>query len=1058
MKLLISFLFLFICSFNLIYGLINSKDSACLSTIITNTKQTENYPLNSGEDYCSAFGQSFNFNCDSFGYVGAVRLINVNEKYQLSPSNFACFTNPVLLEISSGGNITSNFFDNIPSLNLNAFSMESTGVKFNHVFYLSQLTKFERFNFHGYDINATYINDLTSTIGFSWFYISTNNIPNMTFVQVDQSLFYVSKWFDQSSFSNLKTFNLISSLSIDGSYSNGSIFDFPTEILNRGSAIYTYLSFHYINFVKPSKPLDFVNQTVGSLSFLNINSDFLIDGQLPFINVNNNKFNYQSSSLKNISNLPTIVKSPKALDLSSNSINGELEFFVPIINNGLRTLKVGFNKFTGTVSKKFCELESLSLTSNILNGTLPSCYTCHFGNSTFKNTIYSNFGGSGLTNINLNNTCTTIVPNLRFDYVANRTYLFGQDLGFGYSYYLQLHLLQIGFANLKFHVTATPSPPIIDNIYVSEFGQLKINGSNFGYNTSIISVISVADDGNQINCIVTKATFTQITCSIVDGFNSSTYIIDSKTNITVGQLQSNVEISLIPDFLNQYLNCSESCTGNSFCDRNSGTCICDCQSNQKCNIKSRECVSNPCPNNCTSPSNGVCNLLTSVCQCFNGYGGESCIDKQHYVTSITSTSNIGGNVTMYGQFFDEHSDLSITIGSVNCKELFINETVLICNLESNTGETGIKTVKVSQNGLDWIGKNSFQYLDIFKTCPKDCTSPSNGKCNSLTGQCKCIGEFKGYDCSSLSGSGNSGQLESENGGGGGSSSGNELPQSIPTIDNGNGAAIISNQELDYVILITKLVELDFNNKEVKSFNLEGKWIYNQNKSNNLNLSVFSQNIIDNINTNCIISSTLEIVEKDKNYTFAGVEFLIESGSIKISVGIENYKYVSSLNTLQIQMKSDVTEDTNKKENDCNDLDTNIETQNENLLSAINYIEIKKNGKSLFGRLINQAIADNRPTLISSSIVSKDESSVTVGLNLPHFITSCYIDPDFSVLLSTDFKTSCDNSNGRPSYVIPLAVVLPVGGAFAIAATSFFIIKKRKENRELKGLQSRISMN
>lgn len=72
--------------------------------------------------------------------------------------------------------------------------------------------------------------------------------------------------------------------------------------------------------------------------------------------------------------------------------------------------------------------------------------------------------------------------------------------------------------------------------------------------------------------------------------------------------------------------------------------------------------------------------------------------------------------------------------------------------------------------------------------------------------------------------------------------------------------------------------------------------------------------------------------------------------------------------------------------------TKVETQDENSLSAINYIEIKKNGKILFGRLINQAVVDYRSTLISSSIIPKDETSVIVWLNLPHFTTSCSIDP------------------------------------------------------------------
>ncbi|KAK5584103.1 hypothetical protein RB653_005710 [Dictyostelium firmibasis] len=1071
----ITFIFLILYNFNNVFALINTQDGACLSNILQRTKQTVNYPLKSGEDYCTAYGDSFSFYCNSFGNIGAVRLSNIYDPYQLSPSSFACFTNPVILDISSGGNLTSNFFDNIASLNLNSFSMKSTEMKFKAVFYMSQLGKFDQFQLFGTYINATYINDLTVKIAFTWFYISTNNIPDLTNVDSGEIVFYLSQWFDQSSYSNLKTLNKLTSLSINGFYSNNTLFEFPIELLNKSNATYRFLLLAYLNLEKPTKPLDFINQTVGVLSFSNINSDFLTFGQLPFINIKNNDFRYQFSSLSNTTNFSSVVMNAKSLDLSFNLISSELEYFVPVIYNGLKSLDVSNNKLEGTVNEKFCELSGLRISSNKLSGTLPSCYTCHFGNSSFLNTNYNNFGQSGLTNVNLNNTCTTIIPNLRFDYANNRTYLFGKDLGFDNSYYfstipaaswitdipsksfykkgteISAFNINFRFPGLNFYVTANPSKPIIDNIYVSQTGDLIINGTNFNYNTSLISVVSTDKKENQtINCLVTKATFNQIFCTILNGFNNSTYIIDASTNIIVDQLQTNLELTLIPDFLNKYLSCSLDCIGNSFCDRNTGLCICDCQTDQKCNIKSRTCISNTCPNDCTSPLNGICNTSTSICECFNGYAGESCEIQQHYVTSITSVSNSGGNVTIFGQFFDKHNNLSISIGSINCKNMFINESILICNLIAS-GETGIKTVKVSQNGLVWIGKNSFQYSNTIKTCPNDCTSPSNGNCNSSTGQCKCIGEFKGYDCSSIIGSGDDSDLGSEKNNGG-----NSLPESKPDIDNGKGSATIKNQELEYDILITKLVELDLNGKQVKSFTLEEKWIYDQSKSNDVNLSVFSQNINDDINTNCTITSTLEIVEKDKNYSFAGVYFLIESGSIKISIGIENYKYKSNLNTLQIQMKSNVSENLDEKENDCNDKDTDVETLNENS-SAINYIVIKKNGKSLFGRLINQAIADNRQTLISSNIVSKDENSVTVGLNLPHFTTSCLIDPDFSVLLSTSFKTSCDSSS-RPSYVIPLAVALPVGGAFAIAATSFFLVKKRNQKRQLKDLKLKLNKN
>ncbi|KAM9978625.1 hypothetical protein ACTFIY_012373 [Dictyostelium cf. discoideum] len=73
------------------------------------------------------------------------------------------------------------------------------------------------------------------------------------------------------------------------------------------------------------------------------------------------------------------------------------------------------------------------------------------------------------------------------------------------------------------------------------------------------------------------------------------------------------------------------------------------------------------------------------------------------------------------------------------------------------------------------------------------------------------------------------------------------------------------------------------------------------------------------------------------------------------------------------------------------------------------------------------------------------------MNLPHFIRSCKIDPDFSVLLSTNFKSSCpsDNDGDKKSWLIPVAVTVPVVACSVLAGLSIspFLKKMKKLSKQ-----------
>ncbi|KAK5574872.1 hypothetical protein RB653_010126 [Dictyostelium firmibasis] len=118
--------------------------------------------------------------------------------------------------------------------------------------------------------------------------------------------------------------------------------------------------------------------------------------------------------------------------------------------------------------------------------------------------------------------------------------------------------------------------------------------------------------------------------------------------------------------------------------------------------------------------------------------------------------------------------------------------------------------------------------------------------------------------------------------------------------------------------------------------------------------------------------------------------------------------------------------------------------NEISSSSFKYIKISNDNRVLQGRFINKVLSDGRSTYLSTDIKS-DGNTVIATLNLPHFVNQSIIDPDFSVLLDTDFKSECNSENNR-KWLIPVAVIVPVVGVSCIGGIIYSIyIKKAIEN-------------
>ncbi|KAK5584265.1 hypothetical protein RB653_005873 [Dictyostelium firmibasis] len=487
------------------------------------------------------------------------------------------------------------------------------------------------------------------------------------------------------------------------------------------------------------------------------------------------------------------------------------------------------------------------------------------------------------------------------------------------------------------------------------------------------------------------------------------------------------------------------CNGNA-CNNQTGICSCNP------GITLPDCSGIACPSKC---SNGAyCDITMGQCKCGPNWSGSDCNIPLHYISSIEPCSTKGGKVSLFGWFGDIHNLISISIGVTKCNNIVATNQTVTCDLVAGTG---IKDIIFVQNGVSIIGKNLFRYLnsDESISCLNDCSS--NGVCSTTDGICKCDIDMIGFDCSarkpqdlkttpsptlSSSSSTDNSTLEI-------------VPISLTNIDFKTGEILISNEDTSFTILLDSLVELDYNGDEVKIMDLRNKWTGSFNSSTER--YSFSQPVSSFNGASGKIQFDAEVVKEDiKQYQFASLNLPLDKDGIEITVNITNYQFSSGVNTLQLRFTSfasnNMAQDSESSnityDNECNERDPESDVTNIDQSKTLNYISIKKNSKVLFGRFINIAISDYRQTFITSEIIEKysNSSSVTIGLNLPHCVDSCFIDPQFT--LSPDystFKFSCEVIVVPPSrvWIIVICVVIPV---IIVSVALYFGIRYYKKNR------------
>ncbi|KAM9956510.1 hypothetical protein ACTFIR_003228 [Dictyostelium discoideum] len=934
--------------------------------------------------------------------------------------------------------------------------------------------------------------DSPSALGFS-------NIP--TLKNINSIYLYIARGTsDFTQFSLIPIDNFIYTIFFNGALISPTIVDLKNlTLLNYIDLRNVVLDFNYQGKIPLVLPQSVTSLGISGSSFSGVN-EFI--GNYPGISTVAISFNQIPDNFTEWRN-----RGYESFDVNNNKLQGTID------SSWCTTiLKIGDNQLSGKLPSCYtCHLLSDYVKFVIIGGEnsftnvnpIPECTTLipnlRYDPSTKQLTLYGDDLGFYTENV--------VVPG--FDYSFSPKI---QSKLFVASNVVQYDLPQIlNFkfpgANKTFTLSTIQKPPIINTVIATvQSYSVILEGSFFNYNISSIEIF-IGD----VQCSIMSATFYKVECLTFEKYEKNTigkvsinikdyyysYLTILETSVIAYLNQTtqikNCQLDCISlgGFCNTVIgqcnidcpnNCTDSLSGT--CERSIGVCICnigyqgiDCsvpnhacpsncnaQSNQgTCNSQNGICQCSTnfqgldcslpfkvCTSDCSSPLNqGSCNNQTGICQCIPNYQGSNCKIPSHYITSVIPCSIDGGEVLINGWFGNNNdsthllSSYNIVIGSLDCIVTSINETEIKCNLGAGTGTKNIKIINSINPNVIFNGNGLFNYQNPIKTCPNSCTSLNNGKCNSNTGECQCNDKFIGFDCSTPIKI-----IES-------------APPTNTSINKDTGGIELNNQDTIYEISIISLNEISIDGSIIKSHQLKGNWSSdNTTITPDSNYFKFSQQLINNT---CKITFTIEEIKlKDKNFTFGTTTFKVEKDSIKLSVLIQDYQYQSSLNTLQLIFYSAVGDDTNSNSNsnnDCNKQDTSIDTSNANNQQNSNYIQISKNSKTLVGRFINQVIADSRSTFMSSTIIkdnnnksSSSSSSVMLGLNLPH-CKECLIDPDFSVLVSPDFKESCNESTNKNKWLIPVVVVVPVVGCTLIATISILLYRKNRYRIQLLKLKT-----
>ncbi|EFA78774.1 EGF-like domain-containing protein [Heterostelium album PN500] len=443
-----------------------------------------------------------------------------------------------------------------------------------------------------------------------------------------------------------------------------------------------------------------------------------------------------------------------------------------------------------------------------------------------------------------------------------------------------------------------------------------------------------------------------------------------------------------------------------------------------------------------------------------------------YLESYEPISKDGGQLTIYGyQFGTDLNQISFKLSPPN-GEVMINLTrssvsllgnsYIIINFPSFGNFYSLELVLMkstfSSNVLTIYPTSPLELPNVTPTptptstttqppvtptpkqCPGNPTCTGNGNC--VNSECKCFKNFFGPDCSS--------QL---------------IPSPPPNVNPstpGTNTTVITPNDNTLIseLSIDSLRELNDIGNVVAEYKLSNySWNFeNLTKVNDPDFIEYRYSTL--IKNTTQFNITIQWFLNEFNYSFAGDNYTMSKSSLKYSISISTYEFLTNLNQLQVIMSATLI----GANDDCSSKSFGTTSTSDGKDQQLQWIKLKVGYESLYGRFIEKAVVDDDAMIVINRVLDDQYQPISttsttqsfIGIDIPHFSRSVLIDPDFSILVdntpaSDDPNSKCNSkSSGLSKYqIIGIAVGAAVI-AIAIAGTITYITLKNK--RQAKSIE------
>ncbi|GAM22395.1 hypothetical protein SAMD00019534_055700 [Acytostelium subglobosum LB1] len=327
-----------------------------------------------------------------------------------------------------------------------------------------------------------------------------------------------------------------------------------------------------------------------------------------------------------------------------------------------------------------------------------------------------------------------------------------------------------------------------------------------------------------------------------------------------------------------------------------------------------------------------------------------------------------------------------------------------------------------------VSSTSISFFGFFvpDEIPDDCGTQSlcNGNGNCVAGQCQCLNGFGGHYCESTL-----------------------TPGSVDVISNTSSpSTTIKAGNETFMFAIVGVQELNNFGEVVYVVSTQDNVSFNTITSTGVTSYVYNITSPTPDQSDLSVALQIDVFSSSRTIEFAGQTVVYPANSVKVTVTIDQWTFKSNLNSLRVLLHKDgsLINDTSR----CGT--KNVVSIDQ--LDNVQYLKvINSNGVELFGRFLHYALSDGRPAISRNEIINTSDTSTLIGINLPHCLQRCIVDPDFSVLFDQanvlDPNSDCnDNSKDgdgtKVSWKLIVITVVPiVGGIIFITLIAVLIIHK-----------------